>query len=115
MGGPRDWSDPSALILTGPFSVPLLISELRTMLPVAESNLRLLLAVGIAPLVIGAALFGISLRKGYALQGAKTSPIFLPPSFRETIERIREMHESPSLNRLKLELRKARDRLEIEG
>jgi len=105
----------SGLILTGPFSVPLLINELRIMLPVAESNLRLLLAVGIAPLVIGAALFGISLRKGYALQGAKTSPIFLPRTFRETIERIREMHESPSLNRLKLELRKARDRLEIEG
>jgi len=105
----------SGLILTGPFSVPILIYELRIMLPVAESNLMLLLAVGIAPLIIGATLFGISLRKGYALQGAKTNPIFLPRSFKETIERIREMHESPSLNRLKLELRKARDRLEIEG
>jgi len=105
----------SALVLSSPISIPFLTSGLNLMLPFAKSNLLILITVGLAPIVIGMGLFGVSLRKGYALQGAKTRPIFLPPPFKETIERVREMHESPSLVRLKLELRKARDKVQIEG
>ena len=105
----------STLVLTARFYVPVLMNKLSLLLPLLKSNLTIMLVLGLAPIVIGATMFGTSLRKGYALEGAKTRPIFLPGQFRESIERIREMHESPSLVRLKLELRKARDRLEIEG
>jgi len=105
----------STLVLTARFYVPVLMNKLSLLLPLLKSNLTIILVLGLAPIVIGATMFGTSLRKGYALEGAKTRPIFLPWQFRESIERIREMHESPSLVRLKLELRKARDRLEIEG
>jgi hypothetical protein len=105
----------SCLILTSPFSTPFLRSQLSRILPMIQSHLLMGLVVGLAPVIIGLTIFGISLRKGFALEGARTRPIFLPPSFKETIARVREMHESPSLARLKLELRKARDKVQIEG
>lgn len=105
----------SAAVLATPFMQPFIISEVNLLLPLARANPIRLLIVGVLPLIVGLAIFGSSLRKGYALQGAKERPIFLPRAFREAIEHIREMHETPSFARLKLELRKARDRAEIEG
>ena len=104
----------SCLILTSPFSTPFLRSQLSRILPMIQSNLLVGLALGLAPVIIGLTIFGISLRKGYALEGARMRPIFLSPPFKETVARVREMHESPSFARLKLELRKVRDKVQIE-
>ena len=43
--------------------------------------------------------FLIGIRRGYALQGATISPIYLPPSFSEAIQYVREQQSRPWDNR----------------
>ena len=105
----------SVIVFTTPFSVPIVTHELGLILLWATSNLRLFIVASLIPALIGIVIFASTLKSGYALQGAKTTAIFLPPRFKEAIQYIREMHDSPALSRLKLELRKARDRIEVES
>ncbi|HUK49765.1 MAG TPA: glycosyltransferase family 4 protein [Terriglobales bacterium] len=105
----------SAFALTFSMSGQILVNSLTALLVLDPPNSLVLLTVGLAPVLIGSMIFARSLRRGYALQGPKTNAVFLPPQFRDAIQYIREMHDSPSLARLKLELKKARDRIEVEG
>jgi hypothetical protein len=52
-----------------------------------ESVIRLL---WLFPISIAALVFLVGMRKGYALHGATMNPIFLPPSFSQAIQYIRE-------------------------
>ena len=45
------------------------------------------------PISAASLFFAAKLRKGYALHGARMHPLFLPPSFREAIEYIRQIKE----------------------
>ncbi len=105
----------SFLVFTGPYLLPVVFVELGFLLSILTANPIILVSVGLAPLLVGIIIFLSRARTGFALQGAKVSPIFLPRPFKELIEHIREMHDSPALVRLKVELRKAKDRLEIES
>lgn len=105
------------LAFAGRYLLPVLIrrSYVTLLAPILTFNPIVLVSVSIAPILCGVAIFLVRARTGYALQGAKTSPIFLPRPFKELITHIREMHDSPALVRLKVELRKAKDGLEIES
>ena len=47
----------------------------------------------LVPVLAASVFFAAKLRKGYAVHGARMSPIFLSPSFREAIEYMRQMKE----------------------
>ena len=51
------------------------------------------------PISLAAILFLIGIRRGYALQGATISAIYLPPSFSEAIQYVREQQSRPWDNR----------------
>ena len=51
---------------------------------------QILLNLWLIPISLALLLFIIGARNGYALHGAQLEPVFLPPSFTETIEYIRE-------------------------
>jgi hypothetical protein len=60
------------------------IPQVRSLLP---QNLP---AIILLPLLVGLVIFGIGIRKGYALHGATLKPIYFPQSFGETVKFIRE-------------------------
>jgi hypothetical protein len=53
-----------------------------------EAAIRLLCLV---PISIGVIVFLIGMRQGYALNGATIAPVFLPPSFSQAVQYVREM------------------------
>ncbi|WP_455283772.1 glycosyltransferase [[Eubacterium] cellulosolvens] len=77
-----------------------LILFLTSMLPGTKVELSQLLAhLWLVPISIALILFLIGARKGYALHGARLSPIYLPQSFSEAVQYIREsqdQHQSGS-------------------
>ena len=52
----------------------------------------------LVPISVAFLFFLVRARKGYALHGARLTPIFLPSSFREAIEYIREMQDRSKSN-----------------
>lgn len=60
---------------------------------------QILAGLWLIPISAALLLFLIRARKGYALHGAKLEPIFLPPSFSEAIQFIREMQDRPQTDR----------------
>ena len=53
----------------------------------------------LVPISLAALLFLIGARKGYALHGATLEPIYLPPSFGEAVQYMREQQSRPWDNR----------------
>jgi len=67
---------------------------LSSILPTFRVELSQLLAhIWLVPISIALLLFLIGARRGYALHGARLSPIYLPQSFGETVEYIRESQD----------------------
>ena len=66
------------------FILTSLIPSLRTGLP------QILATIWTVPISVALLLFLIRARKGFALHGATAEPIYLPQSFGEAIEYIRE-------------------------
>jgi hypothetical protein len=61
---------------------------------VPNSGTRIETAIGflwVIPVLLGAAVFLIGARKGYALHGATLAPIYLPPSFSEAVQYVRDI------------------------
>jgi len=53
----------------------------------------------VVPISLAAAMFLIGARKGYALHGATLDPIYLPPSFSEAVQYVRDQQNRPWDNR----------------
>jgi len=69
---------------------------------VPNSGTRMETVIGflwVVPVSLGAVLFLIGARKGYALHGATLDPIYLPPSFSEAVQYVRDMQSQPWDNR----------------
>jgi glycosyltransferase involved in cell wall biosynthesis len=70
---------------------------LISLLPAFRPELLLIMgSLWVVPFSIAVLLFMIKGRVGFALQGATLKPVYLPPSFRETIPYIREMLDAAS-------------------
>jgi len=79
------------------------VSIITLVVPSITQNLSQVLAdIWVIPISVAFILFLFKARKGYALNGPSLSPIYLPPSFSEAIDRIRsiqqEQVQSPSTN-----------------
>lgn len=67
---------------------------LTGLVPTLRSQMLQVLAnLWLAPISVALLMFLISRRKGYAIHGARLSPIFLPHSFKEAIEYVREKRD----------------------
>ncbi len=77
------------------FIISFLVPNIRPNLP------QVLADIWILPVTVAFILFLIKARKGYALHGPTRNPIYLPPSFGEAINRIRDIQQgkTPSLKR----------------
>jgi hypothetical protein len=50
------------------------------------------------PISIGLIVFLTGMRNGYALHGATVDPVFLPPSFNQAVQYVREMQNQGITN-----------------
>ncbi len=98
----------SAFLVIQHYVSPIISRTLTSRLAVLASSLvpnagtRMETAVGLLwvfPISLAAILFLIGARKGYALHGATLDPIYLPPSFGEAVQYIREQQSRPLDNR----------------
>ncbi|MGA3110322.1 MAG: glycosyltransferase family 4 protein [Candidatus Bathyarchaeia archaeon] len=98
----------SAFLVIQHYVSPIISRTLTSSLVVLASSLvpnagtRVETAVGllwVVPISLAAILFLIGARKGYALHGATLDPIYLPPSFGEAVQYIREQQSRPLDNR----------------
>ena len=53
------------------------------------------------PISVGAIIFLIGMRQGYALNGATITPVFLPPSFTKAVQYVRETQDRSTQNSLR--------------
>jgi len=98
----------SALLFTQHYVTPIISRALTSRLVLLASSLvpsagtRVETVVGllwVIPISLAAILFLIGARKGYALHGATVEPIYLPPSFGEAVQYMRDQQSRPLVNR----------------
>ena len=98
----------SALLFIQHYISPIISRTLTTRLVFLASSLvpnagtRMETAIGLlwlVPISLAALLSLIGARKGYALHGATLEPIYLPPSFGEAVQYMREQQSRPWGNR----------------
>ncbi len=98
----------STLLLIQHYVSPIISRTLTSRIVLLASSLvpnagtRMEAAIGnlwVVPISIAAVLFLIGARKGYALHGATLEPIYLPASFSEAIQYVREQQSRPWDNR----------------
>jgi glycosyltransferase involved in cell wall biosynthesis len=93
----------SAFLLVQHYLFPIISRNLTSRVVTIVSDLMALGRMGnvspdyvirllwLLPILIGAIVFLIGMRQGYALNGASMKPVFLSPSFGQVVEYIREM------------------------
>lgn len=77
-----------------------IVSIVISLIPTAKPELpELLQLIYLVPITVALIMFLFNARKGYAIHGATPNPIYLPQSFREAIEFIRESRDSDQANK----------------
>jgi len=98
----------SALLFIQHYVSPILSRTLTSRVMVLASSLvpnagtRMEAVIGflwVVPISLAAVMFLIGARKGYALHGATLDPIYLPPSFSEAVQYVRDQQSRPWYNR----------------
>jgi len=98
----------SALLFIQHYVTPIISRTLTSRLVafalrlVPNNGTRLETVIGllwVVPISLAAILFLIGARKGYALHGATLAPIYLPPSFSEAVQYVRDQQSRPWDNR----------------
>ncbi|MGP8068668.1 MAG: glycosyltransferase family 4 protein [Candidatus Bathyarchaeia archaeon] len=98
----------SALLFIQHYVSPIISRTLTSSVMVLASSLvpnagtRIETVIGflwVVPISLAAAMFLIGTRKGYALHGATLDPIYLPPSFSEAVQHVRDQQSRPWDNR----------------
>jgi len=98
----------SALLFIQHYITPIISRTLTTRLTVFLASLTiigryhpeiLIPYLSVLPISIAVIVFLLGMREGYALQGATTEPIFLPPSFSDAIQYVREAQNQEISNK----------------